>query len=205
MSLRPLPLGAADGVPSTYAALISPRSPSQGPRQRGTPTGGRAWTTRSSAIRAGVITRKNAVHVAKLIWVSASPASARPRPVVGQTPAGAASPFHECPRLAPLEQLFRIEQSEEFDRLGHQPGPAGLVAGPEPRAVVAVEVLVEQEVVAPVRIGLELLRAAVDGAPAVLVPQEDPRRAGRRSPRPPRRGSSCRPEPVGHSTLKSSP
>ena len=59
--------------------------------------------------------------------------------------------------LAGLEQLLRIEQAEELDQLGHQPGPAGLVAGAEAGAVVAVEVLVEQEVVAPVRVVLELL------------------------------------------------
>ena len=57
--------------------------------------------------------------------------------------------------------------------LATTPGPAGLVARAEPGAVVAVEVLVEEDVVAPVGIGLELLRAAVDGSPAVLVAQED--------------------------------
>ena len=62
-----------------------------------------------------------------------------------------------------------IQKPVELDGLGHQPGPAGLVAGAQPGAVVAVEVLVEEDVVAPVGIGLELLRAAVDGPPAVLV------------------------------------
>ena len=60
-------------------------------------------------------------------------------------------------------------EAVELDALGHQPGPAGLVAGAQPCAVVAVEVLVEEDVIPPMRIGLELLRAAVNGSPAVLV------------------------------------
>ena len=48
------------------------------------------------------------------------------------------------------------------------------MAGAQPGAVVAVEVFVEQDVIAPVGIGLELLRAAVDRTPAMLIAQEDP-------------------------------
>lgn len=47
-----------------------------------------------------------------------------------------------------------------LNQLGYQRRPAGLVAGPNACAVVAVEVLVEQNIVAPVRVGLELVRAA---------------------------------------------
>ena len=53
------------------------------------------------------------------------------------------------------------------------PGPAGLVARAKAGAVVAVEVLVEEDVVAPVRVVLELLRAAVDRPAALVVAQED--------------------------------
>ena len=56
---------------------------------------------------------------------------------------------------------------------GDDAGPAGLVAGAEPGAVVAVEVLVEEQQVPPVRIVLELLRAAVHRPAALLVLQED--------------------------------
>src|SRR5262249_10911792 len=52
-------------------------------------------------------------------------------------------------------------------------GPAGLVAGAETRAVVAVKVLVEQHVIAPQRIFLKGLIAAEDRAPAAGVPQKD--------------------------------
>jgi hypothetical protein len=45
---------------------------------------------------------------------------------------------------------------------GDDPGPAGLMAGTQAGPVVAVEVLVEQDEVAPVRVFLELLRAAIE-------------------------------------------
>ena len=52
--------------------------------------------------------------------------------------------------LAGLEQLFGIDQSEELNQLRHQSCPSGLVTRAEPRPVVAVDVLVEQKMVAPV-------------------------------------------------------
>src|SRR5262249_5017426 len=59
------------------------------------------------------------------------------------------------------------------DERRHQRRPAGLVAGAEAGAVVAVEGLVEQDQVAPVRVLLELPRAAVHRPPAVRPPRED--------------------------------
>ena len=77
--------------------------------------------------------------------------------------------------------------------LGHEPGPAGLMAGAQPGAIVAVEVFVEEDVVAPVGIGLELLGAAIDGPPAMFIAQEDPAKPIRDLLGAPRRGSSsCR-------------
>src|SRR4030095_8509999 len=52
-------------------------------------------------------------------------------------------------------------------------------------AVVAVEVFVEQDEIAPERIALEYLRAAVDGPPAVLIAQEDAREPPRALRGPP--------------------
>jgi len=43
----------------------------------------------------------------------------------------------------------------------------------KPGAVIPMEVLVEQDVVAPVRVGLEFLRSTVDRPPATLVAQEN--------------------------------
>ena len=49
------------------------------------------------------------------------------------------------------------------------------MAGAEASPVVAVEVLVEQEAIAPVRVFLELPGSSVDRATAILVLQEDVR------------------------------
>ena len=48
------------------------------------------------------------------------------------------------------------------------------MAGAQPGTVVAVEVLVKEDVILPMGIGLELLGTTVDGSPAMLVVQEDP-------------------------------
>src|SRR5581483_8954278 len=60
-----------------------------------------------------------------------------------------------------------------LNQLGDQARPAGLMARAEARAVVAVKVFVERDVVVPVRVGLELLRAAEDRTPAARVVVED--------------------------------
>src|SRR5262245_61957517 len=59
-----------------------------------------------------------------------------------------------------------------FDELGHQARPPRLVGGPDAPPLVAVEVLVEQDKVAPVRVLLEAVRVAVDGPAAVAPAQE---------------------------------
>ena len=74
-------------------------------------------------------------------------------------------------RLATLAQhVLSRHRGRELDQPGHQPGPTGLVRGAQAGAVVAVEVLVEQDVVPPVLVLLEDGGAAVDRAAAVLVP-----------------------------------
>ena len=70
-------------------------------------------------------------------------------------------------------------------------GPAGLVAGPEPGPVVAVEVLVEQDEVPPVRVVLELLGRRRRPAAGRPCPAGRCSPAGGRSPRPPGTGSSA--------------
>jgi hypothetical protein len=47
------------------------------------------------------------------------------------------------------------------------------MAGPEARAVIAVEILVEQDVIPPIGIALEFLRAAVHRPPSGFIPKED--------------------------------
>src|SRR5512147_1245610 len=73
--------------------------------------------------------------------------------------------------------------------LGHETCPARLVGRADAAPVVAVEILVEENQVAPVRVALEARVAAVGGPVAVAVTQEEPgettREVGRHVPQRP--------------------
>ena len=60
-----------------------------------------------------------------------------------------------------------------LQQLGHQGRPAGLMAGAEALAGVAVEIFVEKNEIAPVGVGGKLGHAAVDRAVSMFVPQEN--------------------------------
>ena len=109
--------------------------------------------------------------------------------VVRRMPFAAPSSFTACryaAHLLPHEPVVpalsidiqnprRIDAPEKIHEEGDQAGPPRLVAGSQPRSVVAVEVFVEQDEVAPVRIFLELLRPSIYRPPAILVAQESAR------------------------------
>jgi hypothetical protein len=57
--------------------------------------------------------------------------------------------------------------------LRDQRGPASLVTGANARTVITVEVFVEQDQIAPVRVRLKLFRSAIDRPPSILVAKED--------------------------------
>ena len=68
-----------------------------------------------------------------------------------------------CPPIYPRPGLLwsgehsgRVKGAIVLDHARHQPRPARLMAGAKARAVIAVEILVEEDVIPPVRIGLEL-------------------------------------------------
>jgi hypothetical protein len=62
--------------------------------------------------------------------------------------------LYDAGHLAELEELLGRARREQMHRSGDDAGPTGLMAGAEAGPVVAVEVLVEQDEVAPVRIFL---------------------------------------------------
>ena len=103
--------------------------------------------------------------------------------------------------LAACQELLRGDGREETQEPGDRPGPARLVAGAQTRAVVTVEILVEQDGVAPVRVIPELLGSAVHRPPPT------PRRCRKVFASRPANSSATwyrfitRPEPVGHSTV----
>src|SRR3954467_1431931 len=86
----------------------------------------------------------------------------------------AVSPARKGRLLAGLEGTLGIREPVDLDQRSDQPSPAGLVTRAQPGAVVPLEVLVEQDVVAPVGVALKLLHAAVNGSPPLLVAGEGP-------------------------------
>ena len=81
-----------------------------------------------------------------------------------------------------FQQGFGIDTPEEFQERSNQTGPACLMAGAKPRSVVAVEVLVKQNQVAPMRIFLEFRRSPVDRPLPIGIAQESARQPALRSP-----------------------
>jgi hypothetical protein len=78
------------------------------------------------------------------------------------------------------------------------------MARAESGAIVAMEVFVEEDEVAPVRIGLEFLRAVVDEPPSMVIAGENAVSRLAISLLTSKRFIIF-PEPVGHSILKLSP
>jgi hypothetical protein len=94
---------------------------------------------------------------------------------VQQNASNSGIPFTEGSRrrLFPPERSFRVGDEDVQDS-GNGSGPAGLMAGPKSGAIVAMEVLVKQEVIAPMGIFLKLPAAPINRPPAIRVPEKDP-------------------------------
>jgi hypothetical protein len=75
--------------------------------------------------------------------------------------------------LAAFESLLRRESRKEMCQAGDNACPSRLVAGAEAGPVIAVEVFVKQQAIAPMRIFLKLSGSSIDGAAAIFVSQED--------------------------------
>src|SRR5262245_21618565 len=73
-----------------------------------------------------------------------------------------------------LDRWHRVMLSLLLNELGDEPSPASLMASAYPRAGVAVKVLVEEDVIAPVEVVLEVLLPAEHRPTAVVMAQEDP-------------------------------
>src|SRR5262245_16523533 len=56
---------------------------------------------------------------------------------------------------------------------GDSASPSRLVTRAQPCAIVTMKIFVKQDVIAPMRIGLELLGSAIDWAPAIRIFQKD--------------------------------
>jgi len=72
------------------------------------------------------------------------------------------------------QRILRVHTLEQINRTRDQSRPSRLMAGSYPCAIVAVEVLVKQNVIPPVRVFLELLGSSIDRAPIVGVMKSSP-------------------------------
>src|SRR5262249_31107617 len=81
--------------------------------------------------------------------------------------------FYDGSLGAEFEDLLGRGGCEQMHGSGNDPGPARLVTGAEPGAIVAVEVLIEQDKVAPMWVLLKPPRASIYRPPTILIPQED--------------------------------
>ena len=68
----------------------------------------------------------------------------------------------------------RVLSPTLLNELSDEPRPPRLMTRAEPRARVAVEVLMERDVAIPVGIALKDVDVAEDGTPAVFVLEKDP-------------------------------
>jgi hypothetical protein len=75
--------------------------------------------------------------------------------------------------LPPFEDLIRADGGKEKHQTGDGPRPAHLVAGADAGSIIAVEILVEQDLIPPVAVVLELLGPGIDGPSVILFAQED--------------------------------
>src|SRR5579884_754973 len=78
-------------------------------------------------------------------------------------------------RFSQRDQLTLHTFAALLDELCNETGPAGLVAGAYAGPIVSVKVFVEMDVVAPVRVLLELAESAKHRSSAVARAQEDAR------------------------------
>src|SRR5688572_11858553 len=89
------------------------------------------------------------------------------------------SGFHACGHRAAIENLLRRHGCEQMHGAGYETRPAGLMAGTQTGPIVTVEIFVEQEMVAPVRIVLELLGRSIYRPSAIAITQKDAAEPGR--------------------------
>src|SRR5271157_6229244 len=74
---------------------------------------------------------------------------------------------------AAIQEGLGIQLAEDLDQAGDDTGPSRLVARTEAGAVVAMEVFVEQQMVAPMGIVLEFVGSPVHRTAAGFVAQKD--------------------------------
>src|SRR5215472_11098337 len=71
------------------------------------------------------------------------------------------------------QSVFCVQSCKKIDSSCNNTGPSGLMARAKTSTIVTVKILVEEDVVLPVRIFLKLLRPAIDRTLTVGITQKD--------------------------------
>jgi len=93
-----------------------------------------------------------------------------PSEVALETSRGRCASPTESPRLADFKVSGAVKLTKDLNKRRHKSAPSGLVTGTNASPCVAVEVLVEEHQIAPVRVIPVHLRIPVDRSSALSVP-----------------------------------
>ena len=75
--------------------------------------------------------------------------------------------------LRPLHGIIRADRCKQMQRSRNDSGPASLMAGADPGAIIAVKVFVEKNEVSPVRIALKKFGAASHGPATIRIAEKN--------------------------------
>src|SRR6516225_1800842 len=77
------------------------------------------------------------------------------------------------------QNCSRVQSCEQVEQRRDKPCPSRLMAGAKPGAILAMKVLVEQDVIPPLRVFLEFLGASVNRPPVIFIAKKDAGQAQR--------------------------
>src|SRR3954453_12223981 len=81
--------------------------------------------------------------------------------------------LYHCGDLTEFDYLLRRAGRKHVHDTGNHSCPSGLMARAKARAVVAVEILIEQNKISPVRVFLQLPGSSIHRAAAIFVRKKD--------------------------------
>jgi hypothetical protein len=85
--------------------------------------------------------------------------------------------FRKGTCFARIQEFFSLKAPRYLDQLRDHTSPSGLEASAKARTVIRVEVLMEKDLILPLRIGLKFLHTPVNWPTTGFVSQEDARQA----------------------------
>src|SRR4051812_46902562 len=80
--------------------------------------------------------------------------------------------FAEGSLPSQFQESFAIQSAEQANQRRDKPGPAGLMACSDSRAVVPMKVFIEENTIAPVRVFLKFRRSSINRSLSRFIAQE---------------------------------